>query len=380
VQFAWMPMFDYSSSYHVDSAHLRSMCSATGARVLLSTEYSTSGRFAHCDNQLVIHDLTPEKFGWQDALWSTKRMAIAGATAVSFVSKATAISFHDYYRPPPAAAVAENTLDEGFIAYARREGTISGQRKELQGERREIGVQEREQPEMWGEESFRMRAGLDQGQPYFLLVGNRLGYKNAALLYLTLRAWGTTARRFEQKASASSGEVAGTGGRGPKLVLVGGDGHRLSKEEVQALAGLGAVFLARVADEELRAAYAGATALVYLSLDEGFGLPVAEALASGCPVVASDIPAHQELVQCSDFSGDRCNHHDLDGLVFLVDPRSRTELWVALRAVLSIDRSDQTAVAAMRTRLAKFVIHRFANWNETAKNISDLTISAPALR
>jgi hypothetical protein len=36
-------------------------------------------------------------------------------------------------------------------------------------------------------------------------------------------------------------------------------------------------------------------ALVYLSFDEGFGLPVAEALACGCPVIASHIPAVLEV-------------------------------------------------------------------------------------
>ena len=40
-------------------------------------------------------------------------------------------------------------------------------------------------------------------------------------------------------------------------------------------------------DEELAALYRGARCLVYPSLYEGFGIPVAEALACGCPIVTS---------------------------------------------------------------------------------------------
>ena len=49
----------------------------------------------------------------------------------------------------------------------------------------------------------------------------------------------------------------------------------------------GAVFLGDVPDDELAALYRGARCLVYASLLEGFGIPVAEALACGCPVVTS---------------------------------------------------------------------------------------------
>ena len=47
-------------------------------------------------------------------------------------------------------------------------------------------------------------------------------------------------------------------------------------------------FLGEVDDAELAALYRGARCLVYPSLYEGFGIPVAEALACGCPVVTSE--------------------------------------------------------------------------------------------
>jgi glycosyltransferase involved in cell wall biosynthesis len=46
-------------------------------------------------------------------------------------------------------------------------------------------------------------------------------------------------------------------------------------------------WLGEVGDAELAALYRGARCLVYASLYEGFGIPVAEALACGCPVVTS---------------------------------------------------------------------------------------------
>jgi glycosyltransferase involved in cell wall biosynthesis len=54
-------------------------------------------------------------------------------------------------------------------------------------------------------------------------------------------------------------------------------------------------FLGEVSDEELARLYRGARCLVYASLYEGFGLPVAEALACGCAVVTSAGSAMAEV-------------------------------------------------------------------------------------
>jgi glycosyltransferase involved in cell wall biosynthesis len=53
--------------------------------------------------------------------------------------------------------------------------------------------------------------------------------------------------------------------------------------------------LGDVTDEELAALYRGARCLVYASLYEGFGIPVAEALACGCAIVTSQGSAMAEV-------------------------------------------------------------------------------------
>jgi len=56
-------------------------------------------------------------------------------------------------------------------------------------------------------------------------------------------------------------------------------------------------WLGDVPDDELAALYRGARCLVYASLYEGFGIPVAEALACGCPIVTSRDSAMEEIAR-----------------------------------------------------------------------------------
>ena len=55
------------------------------------------------------------------------------------------------------------------------------------------------------------------------------------------------------------------------------------------------IFYQEANDKELVNLYRFALALVMPSLMEGFGLPVAEAMANGCPVLASEIPSLKEI-------------------------------------------------------------------------------------
>jgi glycosyltransferase involved in cell wall biosynthesis len=54
-------------------------------------------------------------------------------------------------------------------------------------------------------------------------------------------------------------------------------------------------FLSFVSVEDLSALYQQATALLYVSLYEGFGIPILEAFAAGCPVIASNTTSIPEV-------------------------------------------------------------------------------------
>lgn len=68
------------------------------------------------------------------------------------------------------------------------------------------------------------------------------------------------------------------------------------RERIAALAPAGSVrFFDGASDEDYQAALLRATALVSASRDEGFGLPVVEAMAVGTPALLSDIPIFREI-------------------------------------------------------------------------------------
>jgi glycosyltransferase involved in cell wall biosynthesis len=78
-----------------------------------------------------------------------------------------------------------------------------------------------------------------------------------------------------------------------------------------------------VADEDLPALYRAARAFVYPSLFEGFGLPPLEAMASGTPVVTSDVSSLPEI------TGDAA---------LLIDPNDERALANALIEIMYNDR------------------------------------------
>ena len=157
-------------------------------------------------------------------------------------------------------------------------------------------------------------AATPEQPPYFLCLGNSRPYKNLP----------TAVRAF----AACAADVPAA-----RLVVTGrGD----STSELRALARqLGVLdrvtFTGLVEHDELLHLLHGATALIFPSLVEGFGLPVVEAMAAGCPVVASNCPTLVEVAGPA---------------ALLCDPSRPEEFAAAMRRLVA----DPTLGADLRRR------------------------------
>ncbi len=144
------------------------------------------------------------------------------------------------------------------------------------------------------------------------------------------------------------------------LVLVGGKGWHYS-EIFERIARLGLNKQVRltgyVADEELPYWYSAATALVFPSVYEGFGLPVLQAMACGAPVVASNSSSIPEA------AGDAA---------LLFAPHDIEQLVSHLQAVLD----DQQQAETMRRRGLAHA-HQFT-WQRAGAEMAAAFLSALA--
>jgi len=183
------------------------------------------------------------------------------------------------------------------------------------------------------------RHGLRPGG-YFLSVGTREPRKNLARL---IAAYGRLPEAIQ---------------RTTPLVLVGGAGWGRAARR-SALARIpvrGEVrVLGFVPGADLPALYAGCAAFAYASVYEGFGLPVAEAMACGAPVLISDAAALVEVA----------------GAGARIAPAGDTEAWTAaLEEVWALPPERRARVAAANAAQAA----RYS-WDTCASDHLDLLLA-----
>jgi glycosyltransferase involved in cell wall biosynthesis len=175
-------------------------------------------------------------------------------------------------------------------------------------------------------------------RPYFVALGTIEPRKNHLLL---LNLW--------RQLAGSMGAAA------PRLVVVGRRGWENENildmlDRCEAIDGL-VREESGLPDREVASLLRGARALLFPSFAEGFGLPLAEALALGVPAIASDLPALREV------GGDVPDFLDpLDGAA-----------WRA--AVLDYGRPDS---AARRAQLARMAGWRAPSWEGHFAAVEDL--------
>ncbi|MDH4153339.1 MAG: glycosyltransferase family 4 protein [Nitrospira sp.] len=172
------------------------------------------------------------------------------------------------------------------------------------------------------------------GEPYLLYVGKRGGYKNFLRL---LEAYGTSSQLKSHYT----------------LICFGGGAFKA--DELRALQSLG-LDGARVkhleGDDQLLAEfYERASAFIFPSLYEGFGIPPLEAMSHDCPVVCSNTSSIPEVV------GDAGEYFD---------PHDVEAMRVAIERVVMSDSHRKLLIAKGRVRLKRF------SWDRCAAETLDV--------
>lgn len=169
--------------------------------------------------------------------------------------------------------------------------------------------------------------GLDTQQHYLLYVGR---FEHGKNLEYMIKAMSVVMAEF------------------PISVVLCGDGslrHTL-QEQVSTL-GLSkrVIFTGVVANEVVWSLMKGADALVFMSEYEGLPNVVIEAMACGCPLVVSDIPAHREILD--DDSALIVDHYDPSKIVqAIMHVLNHSEL-SQKRALNALAKVDTFSIAAM---------------------------------
>ncbi|MBW4648577.1 MAG: glycosyltransferase [Kastovskya adunca ATA6-11-RM4] len=258
IRYRTVASYDYNST-DADSEMLQQVCDEEGADIFISTYYTTP---ITTPSVFMAYDMIPELLGWDlnNPMWREKHHAIAQASAYMAISENTA-----------------RDLIKCFPDISPESITVAP-----------CGVKSTFSPTNVAEvNTFKNKYGISK--PYFMVVGMG-GYKNT-ILFLQAFAQLHSSHGFDLVCTGSSGLVA---------------------DEWRAYTSGSVVYMLQLSDEELRAAYSGAVALVYPSKYEGFGLPVLEAMACGSPVITCP---NASIPEVAGEAALYVNDDDIDGMV-----------------------------------------------------------------
>ena len=286
-----------------DSQLVQKVCDQFGIDVFTSTYYTTPMRTPML---LMVYDMIPELFGFDMSLrgWTEKATAISYAQEYLCISHNTRKDLLMLYPEIPAerVAVAHCGVDESLF-HPRSESAVA---------------------------AFRERYGLDR--PYFLFVGSRVqhnGYKNSKLF-------------FDALAQMDGAEFD---------VFCAGGEPEIEREILDTLPPGVRCQRQHLTDDELATAYGGAAALVYPSLYEGFGMPVIEAMASGCPVITTH---HGSLAEAGGDAALLVSGTSTDEMADALSRMQQPEVQAAFRAK-GLEHSRNFRWSTMTRQLARSI-------------------------
>lgn len=178
-----------------------------------------------------------------------------------------------------------------------------------------------------------IRARYSLGKPYFIFIGSLHRRKNIANL---LKAFD-----IFQKDS----------GAGFKILLAGTK-RWWTEDMEQAYQNMtykaDVIFTGRVSDSDLQELTASAFALTYVSLFEGFGIPIIEAFRCDVPVITSNTTSMPEIAADA---------------AYLVDPFSVEEIAKAMKELYQNEALKNKLIEKGRARKMSF------NWDKTAEDL-----------
>jgi glycosyltransferase involved in cell wall biosynthesis len=238
----YIPFPSYNFSFCCqDSVLIQGVCDQYKIDVFTSTFFTTPLRTPML---LMVYDMIPEVFNFDTLIergWTEKEVAISYAKKYICISYSTENDLLKFY--------PEICRSDVYIAHCglNRDIFYRRNREECESVLRKIGFKDN----------------------FYLFVGERIqhsGYKNSSLFF----------KAIDQLKSDSA-----------RILFVGGSENIEDsiKSRIPSHFEYTHCFLT---DTELAAIYSSAKCLIYPSLYEGFGMPVVEAMACGCPVITTE--------------------------------------------------------------------------------------------